>query len=196
VDEADLIPRYVLAMVFAHAFKDAWEVLMLFLIPIGGGIPAGVLLARARGLDWPIMCLLYFISDVILACLFEPAMKGLIALGRYVPGMARFNAVMKEAVRKSTAHYGNRAGPLALIMIAFGVDPMTGRAAAHAAGHGFVTGWLIAIAGDMMYFALVMASTLWLQSVLGDGTWTMIIILVLMTVAPMIVRRVRERFQS
>ena len=28
-------------------------VLMLFLIPIGGGIPAGVLLARDHGLAWP-----------------------------------------------------------------------------------------------------------------------------------------------
>jgi hypothetical protein len=29
-------------------------VLMLFLLPVGGGIPAGVLLARAKGFAWPL----------------------------------------------------------------------------------------------------------------------------------------------
>jgi len=54
---------------------------------------------------------------------------------------------------RSVAHFsGTGAGPFALVMIAFGVDPMTGRATALAAGHGFVTGWALAIAGDMLYF--------------------------------------------
>jgi hypothetical protein len=41
---------------------------------------------------------------------------------------------------------------------------MTGRAAAKAAGHGFLPGWAIAITGDMIYFVVLMASTLWLQA--------------------------------
>ena len=117
-------------------------VLTLFLIPVGGGIPAGVLLARARGIGWPAMELLYFISDVL---------------------------------------------------IAFGVDPMTGRTAAHAAGHGFLSGWTLAITGDMMYFTVIMVSTLWLNSVLGDGTKTMVIILIAMFAVPELIKRWRER---
>ncbi len=76
-----------------------------------------------------------------------------------------------------------------LIMIAFGVDPMTGRAAALAQGHGFITGWAVAIAGDMIFFSLIMASTLWLNDYLGDGTWAAVIIMMLMLVIPPLIRR-------
>ena len=92
-------------------------------------------------------------------------------------------------VKKTLEHYGNNSGVFALIFIAFGVDPMTGRAVAVAAGHGFITGWMIAIAGDMMYFSVLMISTLWLNSIIGDGTKTMLIIFALMFALPMITRR-------
>ena len=174
------------------ALSSAWEVLLLFLIPIGGGIPAGVLLAKSRSILWPEMLILYFISDVILACLFEPLMLLFIAAGRRIHFLARLGELSRQMVKKSTSHYGSQAGPLALIMIAFGVDPMTGRAAAVAAGHGFVTGWLLAITGDMIYFTVLMVSTLWLNSLLGDGTWTTVIILVVMMIVPVLVRRFRE----
>ncbi len=52
-----------------------FPVLMLFLIPVGGGIPAGVLLARTRGLAWPVTAGLYLISDVLLALAFEPVLR-------------------------------------------------------------------------------------------------------------------------
>ena len=38
--------------------SSAGEVLTLFLIPIGGGIPAGVILAKSRGIEWPVTTLL------------------------------------------------------------------------------------------------------------------------------------------
>ena len=117
-------------------------VLMIFLIPIGGGIPAGVLLARDRGLAWPVAMGLYFISDVILAFCFEPVLGLVVAMGRRIPRLARASEAVRLAMAKTTAHYGAAgAGPFALVMIAFGVDPMTGRAAAAAAGHGFISGW-------------------------------------------------------
>ncbi len=53
--------------------------------------------------------------------------------------------------------------------------------------------WLIAIAGDMIYFALIMASTLWLDGILGDGTITTLVILVLMFVVPAVMKRLRGR---
>ena len=113
----------------------AWGVLMLFLIPIGGGIPAGVLLARSSGIGWPVMMALYFVSDAILACVFEPILKLMIAAGRRNEVLGKVTAVLKQAVHKTTAPYGSALGPLPLVLIAFGVDPMTGRAAAHAAGY-------------------------------------------------------------
>ena len=167
----------------------AWETLMLFLIPVGGGIPAGVLVARKHGIPWPAMEFLYFVSDAILACVFEPVMRLVIAGGRRIPFLARVTEALRRSMKKTSELYGTTGGPFTLIMIAFGVDPMTGRAAAAAAGHGFVSGWAIAIAGDMLYFTLIMVSTLWLGSILGDGTLTTIVIMVLMFVVPLLFRR-------
>ncbi|MBI5203134.1 MAG: hypothetical protein HY925_16205 [Elusimicrobia bacterium] len=173
------------------AYPGAWGVLGLFCIPIGGGIPAGVLLAKARGIPWPVMEVLYFVSDVLLACTFEPVLRFLILLGRRSPAVKKVADAIRLVVRQSAARYGSAAGPLALIGIAFGVDPMTGRAAAHAAGHGFVAGWAIAIAGDMIYFTVIMISTLWLGSMIGDGTVVTFIILALMFAVPAAIRKLK-----
>ncbi|HZR81459.1 MAG TPA: hypothetical protein VFD92_10225 [Candidatus Binatia bacterium] len=169
----------------------AWGVLLLFLVPIGGGIPSGVLMAADRGIPWPAMLALYFVSDVILACVFEPFLRLLIAAGRAIPLLGRFAAFIRRMVQRTAAQYGNAAGPLPLVLVSFGVDPMTGRAAAAAAGHGFVPGWAIAITGDMFYFALLMVSTLWLNHVLGDERLTVGVMLFVMLVLPSFLRRAR-----
>lgn len=166
---------------------------MLFLVPIGGGIPAGVLLAHAKGLSWPVTAGLYLVSDVILALVFEPILRLLVALGGKIPLLARLITAMKAAMDRSVAHFGGTgAGPIALLMIAFGVDPMTGRAAAMAAGHGFLAGWGFAIAGDMLYYAVIALTTLQLNSYFRDPNTTVMIVLGAMLVIPMVMRRFRS----
>lgn len=169
--------------------SGAWGVFWIFTIPIGGGIPAGVLMARDRGIPWPGMMVLYFLSDVLLAIVFEPVLKLMSAGARRLPRLEQAAVVFRLALERTTSHYGSAGGPLALIMVAFGVDPMTGRAAAAAAGHGFLAGWAIAITGDMMYFTVLMVSTLWLDSYLGNGLWTTIIMLALMFFLPTLLKK-------
>lgn len=168
-----------------------WGVLLFFLVPVGGGIPAGVLMAHARGIGWPAMMVLYLVSDVILAFVFEPFLKLLAALGRSVPAVGRVVTALRESAHRSAAQFGNSGSVLALVLVAFGVDPMTGRAAAAAAGHGFVRGWAIAITGDMFYFALLMVTTLGVGSAVGDDRLTIVIMLVVMFVLPSLLRRWR-----
>jgi len=170
----------------------AWGVFLLFLVPVGGGIPAGVLLASARGLSVLAMMALYFVSDLILACVFEPMLLGLRALGSLVPPLGRFGQRFIAAAQWSGMQAGSGAtGPLRLVMVAFAVDPMTGRAAAAAAGHGFVPGWAIAITGDMFYFALLAYSTLGMNRLLGDQQLTIGVMLLVMFLVPALVRRWR-----
>ena len=167
-------------------------VLMLFLLPVGGGIPAGVLLARAKGLAWPMTAGLYLVSDVILALAFEPILRLLVALGKRIPFLARLSAVMKTAMARGVSHFsGPVAGPFALVMIAFGVDPMTGRATALAAGHGFLSGWAFAIAGDMLYYGVIAFTTLRLNAYFRDPNTTMFVVLGAMIVVPLLVRHLR-----
>jgi hypothetical protein len=169
------------------------HVLKLFLIPVGGGIPAGVLFASAKGLPWIITTGLYLVSDIMLALAFEPILRLLTALAGNVPFLTRFSTALKTVSARSVAHFsGASAGPLALVMIAFGVDPMTGRATALAAGHGFIAGWTFAIVGDMLYFAVIALTTLRLNSYFKDPNTTMLIVLGAMLLIPTLVRYVRS----
>jgi hypothetical protein len=172
---------------------DAWAVLLLFLIPIGGGIPAGVVLAHSKGIAWPAVTLLYLLSDIILAFLFEPILLLIKFSARRWPGLARWIEAFKKSMDTVIAKYGVNPNPLTLIMISFVVDPMTGRTAAMTAGHSFVSGWTFAILGDMIFFVILMISTLWLNGILGDGTWTTIIMTVAMIAIHSAVKRIRER---
>ena len=169
------------------------SVLKLFIIPVGGGIPAGVLLAHAKGLAWPITTGLYLVSDIVLALAFEPILRLFAAVVGKVPFLARFSAALKGVTARSVAHIsGTSTGPLALVMVAFGVDPMTGRATALAAGHGFLAGWAFAIVGDMLYFAVIALTTLRLNSYFKDPNTSMLIVLGAMFVMPMLVRYLRS----
>lgn len=166
-------------------------VLTLFLIPVGGGIPAGVLLAARNGIAWPVTAALYFVSDLILAVVFEPILLLLAWVGRHIPVIARAGAAMAEAMERTAArHIG--AGPFALVLVAFGIDPMTGRAAALASGHGFIAGWAIAIAGDMLYYAVIAFTTLRLRAYIDNPDLVMVVVLVGMIAVPMVVRRIRR----
>jgi hypothetical protein len=168
-------------------------VLMLFLLPIGGGIPAGVLLAQHRGFAWPLTAALYLLSDVLLALAFEPLLRLLVVLAGRVPYLARFGAAMKVAMARSVAQFGGTgAGPMALVLIAFGVDPMTGRASALAAGHGFLAGWAFAIVGDMLYYAVIAVATLRLNAYIRNPNATVLVVLGAMIVVPLLVRRWRS----
>ncbi len=168
------------------------SVLKLFVIPAGGGIPAGVMLAQSKGLLWPVTTILYLLSDIALALAFEPVLRILALICGKFSFLVRFHAALKTAAARNVSHFGGTgAGPVALIMVAFGVDPMTGRASALAAGHGFVTGWAIAIIGDMLYFGVIAITTLRLNNYIKDPDTTMLIVLGTMFIVPIVIRRLR-----
>ena len=94
---------------------------------------------------------------------------------------------------RSGIYRAGKRGPLGIALVSFTVSMTTGRAAAVAAGHGPVMGWALAILGDLGYFLVLMALTLWLSSNLGDERITVGVVLVGMWVVPMLIRKWRER---
>lgn len=177
--------------ILAPSLRSMLDILKLFVIPVGG-IPAGVLLAQANGVPWPVTAILYLVSDILLAIAFEPMLRLMARFCSRIPRLSRFGALMRAATARSVAHYGGAgASPLTLVMIAFGVDPMTGRASALAAGYGFVSGWAFAIAGDMLYFAVIAVTAMGLNSYIRNPEMTMLIVLGAMLVIPMVIRRLR-----
>ncbi len=169
--------------------KDAVDVFLLFIIPFGGGIPAGVILADGRGMHWLQIAAIYFVSDCLLAICFDPIMHKV----RKSQAFARINPKIKTEYLKNMERFGFRPNIFSLIIFAFGSDPMTGRIATFIVGHGFLTGWAITIAGDMIFFAVVAASTLYLNSLLGDGTLAAIIVMVVLLGGPALYRRLRAK---
>lgn len=172
--------------------NDARDVLLLFTVPIGGGIPAGVVLAQSRGIVWPMMTLLYFISDLILACVFEPVMLLFLHYSTRITWVAKLRMALAHATNQTVSRFSLKPGPFALVMITLGTDPMTGRAVSRAVGHGFITGWALTILGDLLFFLIIMISTIWLNNLLGDGTWAAVIIMVAMIAIPTLIRKLRE----
>ena len=144
-------------------------------------------------MPWPETAGLYLVSDVIQALAFEPVLQLLAWLGGKVPFLVRFSSRMKAALARTNARFsGAGAGPVTLVMISFGADPMTGRASAMAAGHGVVMGWVFAIAGDMLYYAVVAITTLRLNRYVRDPDTTMWIVLGAMIAVPLIIRSFRR----
>lgn len=168
-----------------------WGVLLLFCLPGGVGIPPGVLLGHGDGLAPTLMTVLYVVSDVVLACAFEPGLRALAALGRRSARVRRAGDVVLVAITR-TMPAGSASAPLGVALTGFGAGLPFGRALAAAAGYRLVPGWLFAIAGDTAYFLLGMASVLWFQDVLGDQRAAALAALVVMLVVPALVRRRRS----
>jgi len=170
----------------------AWGVFLVFVTQIGAGIPLGVLMARNAGIPPVAMAGLYLASDVVLAVTMEPILALLRWLGRRVEFLGRLGNRLSRFSGAAGLQGGGVRGPLGLILFSFSVSPTAGRAASEAAGHGFVSGWTLAIIGDMAYFALVMASTLWVSSLFGDDRLTIGAVLLATWLVPMLIRRVRR----
>lgn len=173
-------------------WRHCGEVLAAFCIPFGSGIPAGVILADTYKLGWVVTSILYFISDILLACVFEPLMLLFIRYTKDSEFTKRFIEQYKMTLERLGFHAGLSPSWYSLVVLSFGVDPMTGRAVAHAAGYGFISGWAFAICGDMIFFALIMISTLWLNSLLGDGTIAALIVMAAMFAIPPLIRKLKS----
>ncbi len=165
---------------------------LVFLFPVGAGIPLGVLMGARAGVPAVVIALLYFASDLVLAVTAEPMLAGVRWLGRRVPPLQALGDRLARLTNVVGLQQEGVHGPLGLILVSFTISPTTGRAAAAAAGHGFVPGWTLAIIGDMAYFLVLMASTLWLSSVIGDDRITIGIALVATWLLPFLVRRLQR----
>jgi hypothetical protein len=172
-----------------------FKLLGFFLIPFGLGIAPGVVFAKDRAVPWQHIEVLYFLSDSILACAFEPLMRHFARRARSEPWGAKLRQSWDQSTGKALAHYGVKPGPFSLVFITFGTDPMTGRIVSFLAGHGALTGWALTIIGDMLFFTAIMASTLWLDNVLGSGTAAAVIVTGLVLGLPLAFRAVRERYR-
>ena len=169
---------------------------LLFLAPIGGGIPIGVLVADRGGVPAWATVSLYLLSDIVLAFAIEPILALVLRLGRRVESIGRAGQIIQRLTHGAGLKQEGRKSALGLIFVSFAISPTTGRAAAASVGHGFVRGWSLAIIGDMGYFGLLMASTLWLSDVLGNDRLTIVIAFAAAWILPLVMQRMRSRLSA
>jgi hypothetical protein len=171
-------------------------VLLMFVMPLAAGIPFGVIMARDAGLSPLVTAGLYLVSDLLLPVTAEPFLALLRWLARRVAFVDRMGHVFSRATGSVGLNEGRVRGPLGLILFSFSISPTSGRAAAAAAGHGFVSGWTLAIIGDMLFFGMLMATTLWVASVFGDSRQTIGLIAIAVWLLPVLIRRLRRRSED
>lgn len=167
--------------------------LLFTIMPMGAGIPIGIIMARDAGIS-PLMTLvLYALSDVVGAVLAEPYVMLMRWLARKVTWIGNLGKRIMSASGAAGFTQPGPRGPLGIVLVSLIMSMSISRFTAAAAGHGAVMGWTLAILGDLLYFLILMASTLWLSSVIGNERTTIGIVLGAMWLLPMFIRKWQER---
>jgi hypothetical protein len=177
----------------AHQFPGGptMLVLALFFAPVGPGIPAGVLLARHVPLNPALTFGLYALSDVIAAFVCHPIFALLRRHGRAVRPIRWLGRRMMAIAMVGVPKERERLGPALsrVATVGFGVDIYTGGLLATGLRLPRVPGWLAAIAGDLVWFALLLGTSLATASLIDDDRVILLVMVVAMIVIPRLARR-------
>jgi hypothetical protein len=173
-------------------------VFALFWAPVGPGIPAGVLLAQHLRIAPAFTVGLYLISDLFAAILLNPIYSFLRKQGRRNPTIRNIGrcmlAVAMFGTRRPSAddvHAGRLAPALLRIgTVGFGVDIYTAGALATGVPIPRVIGWTAAIAGDVLWFALLLGSSIAAAHVFDDERATAAVVVIVTLLGPSILRRI------
>src|SRR4029079_14931972 len=136
-----------------------------------------VLLARHLGLAPPVTLGLYAVSDALAVLLLNPIYSWLRTHARRNPRIREIGrrvlavSMIGTGAAKAQAERGDMRPAPALFRIAtvgFGVDIYTAGVLATGLNVPRVTGWAAAIAGDLVWFALLLGSSMAAASVIDD----------------------------
>jgi hypothetical protein len=174
-------------------------VFALFWSPVGPGIPAGVLLARHVPLHPAVTFLLYTASDVLGAAVCHP----LFSLLRRAAGRVRALRWIGERMlrfimlgaRVPRAHELGAEGAMApalcrIATVGFGVDVYSAGMVANGLRVPRLLGWASAIAGDLVWFALLLGTSVAAAAVVDDDRVVGGVVLLAMLVIPPLARRI------
>ncbi len=203
-----LDPQQLLGQADASKLLDAAQrfpggpgmlVFALFWAPIGPGIPAGVLLARHAGLNPLVTLALYALSDVLGACVCHPMFVGLRGLARRVPALrwlgqrlmkvAMFGARVPTAADLDVGVKGLAPALFRIGTVGFGLDVYHGGMLVAGLPVPRLLGWAAAIAGDLVWFAVLLVTSIATAAVVDDDRVVAVVVLIAMFVLPMVAKR-------
>jgi hypothetical protein len=175
-------------------------VFALFWSPVGPGIPAGVVLARRLALKPAVTFALYALSDVLSAFIVGPffallrrhgpRVRPIRWLGRRVLQVGTVGMRVPEAKDVATGRAGLSPVLFRIATVSFGIDVYTGGALASGLPVPRVAGWACAIAGDLVWFAMLLAVSMSAAQVVDNDLGLGLIVMLAMIVIPMLARRI------
>ena len=167
-------------------------VLALFFAPVGPGVPAGVLLARHVPLTPATTFGLYALSDAIAAILCHPLFALLRRHGRRVKLIRwlgqRILSLAMIGVR-GPEQTGVAPALSRIAMVGFGVDVYTAGMLATGLPVPRLPGWASAITGDLLWFAVLLGTSLVAASIADDDRFIALVMIAAMIVIPRLARR-------
>ena len=125
--------HFIYMTITPQDFTNVSEIFSLFIIPFGGGIPAGVILGKTRGVSWQVVSLAYLCSDILLAVVFEQLLLFFVRRSTNSKFLQQFAKSYSETLEKFGFKLGLKPSPLTFVVLSFGADPMTSRAVSRSA---------------------------------------------------------------
>jgi hypothetical protein len=188
-DAAAVFPGGAVALVF-----------VLFWAPVGPGIPAGVLLARHAGLNPAFTFGLYATSDILGAFICDPVYRVVRRYGGQVPALRKVGSwairvalIGMRPPRAEDVRQGARGTWPALFrigVVGFGADIYAAGMLVAGLPVPRVAAWGAALVGDLIWFAILLATSIAAAQV-TDLTWVqLVIMLVVMFLVPKAAARV------
>lgn len=167
-------------------------VLVLFFAPVGPGIPAGVLLARHVPLNPVATFGLYAFSDVLAAIVCHPLFVLLRRHGARVKPIRWFGrrlvSLAMIGVRPpKDAGVGSALSRVATV--GFGVDIYTAGVLATGLPVPRLAGWTSAIAGDLLWFTVLLGTSIAAAGIADDDRFVGLVMIVAMVAIPPVARR-------
>ena len=173
-------------------------VFLLFWAPVGPGIPAGVLLAHHLRIPPPLTFGLYTLSDTLAVLLLNPFYNWLRTHGRKNPTIRRIGqralSFAMLGVRRPTPEEvrEGRLAPalLRIATVGFGVDIYTAGALASGLPIPRIPGWAAALAGDLLWFAMLLGSSIVAARFVDDDRVVSVVVIAVALLAPPLLRRI------
>lgn len=184
----------------------AMLVFALFWAPVGPGIPAGLLLARHAGLNPALTFGLYALSDTLGACVCHPLysllrraagrVPALRAVGRRVIKLALIGATPPRAEDLKTGGRGALPVLFRIGSIGFGLDLYSAGILVAGLPVPRLAGWAAAIAGDLIWFAILLATSIATAQVTEHDGVQLVVMVVVMLLVPRLAKRLIPALQE
>ena len=172
-------------------------VFALFWSPVGPGIPAGVLLARHIPLNPAATFGLYAVTDLLGALVCHPLFTLLRRHARRVRPLHWIGTRMMRLAMLGTrvprpddvAARGIGPALFRVATIGFGVDVYSAGMVANGLPVPRLLGWAAAIAGDLVWFAVLLGTSIAAAAAIDDDRIVGAVVIVAMLVIPPLARR-------